>query len=209
VIGAHKTDLFQSLKRKYREFNLELGRTGAGLSVDEIQKDESLSNLLGMRSLLLSSPIANQTVDKLLHVFPFWKRLHGFWRTLPSFNPHTVSSEPGQDLQGEAIAVLFGNENKEQDTSRIEDEDDGMWEPEWGDRSPPDREEEGAASDREVDNSKVRNRCYVAILSDQEPCHRILHQTPGPLAPRGLSLSNSSPKSAPLPGPPSRTSYSP
>jgi hypothetical protein len=184
VIRAQETDLFRSLKRKYREFNLELGKTGAGLSVDEIQKDENLSNLLGMRSLLLSLPIANQTVDKLLRAFPFWKRLHGFWRTLPSFNAHTVSSEPGQDLQGEAISVLFGNENKEQDAGRIENEDDGLWEPEWGDRSLPDREEEGAASDREVDNSKVRNRRYVAILSDQEPCHRILHQTLQPLAPR-------------------------
>ncbi|KAH9008620.1 hypothetical protein EDB83DRAFT_2204551, partial [Lactarius deliciosus] len=70
-----------SLKRKYRGFNHELGRTGAGLSVDEIRKDESLSNLL--------------------------EHLHGFWRTLPSFNPHAVSSEPGQDLEAEALGVLF------------------------------------------------------------------------------------------------------
>ncbi|KAH9163601.1 hypothetical protein EDB89DRAFT_1857979, partial [Lactarius sanguifluus] len=79
------------LKRKYREFNTELGRTGAGLSVDEIRRDENLSNLLG----------------KLLHSFPAWERLHGFWRTLPSFNPHAVSSEPGQDLESDALGVLF------------------------------------------------------------------------------------------------------
>ncbi|KAH9051039.1 hypothetical protein EDB87DRAFT_1550656, partial [Lactarius vividus] len=82
------------LKCKYREFNQELGRTGAGLSVDEIWRDESLSNLLGASR-------------KLLLGFPIWERLHGFWRTLPSFNPHTVSSEPGQDLEGEALGVLF------------------------------------------------------------------------------------------------------
>lgn len=41
--------------------------------------------------------------------FPYWQRLHGFWRTLPNFNPHTVSSEPGQDLVGEAIHILRHN----------------------------------------------------------------------------------------------------
>ncbi|KAH9023311.1 hypothetical protein EDB84DRAFT_1247596, partial [Lactarius hengduanensis] len=75
------------------EVNLELGRTGAGLTVEEIQEDENLTNLL----------------DKLLSGFPAWKRLHGFWRTLPSFNPHLVSSEPGQDLEGDAMETLFGN----------------------------------------------------------------------------------------------------
>jgi len=32
--------------------------------------------------------------------------LHGFWRTLPSFNPFTASSEPGQDLAGAARALI-------------------------------------------------------------------------------------------------------
>ncbi|KAH9010590.1 hypothetical protein EDB84DRAFT_1247002, partial [Lactarius hengduanensis] len=82
------------LKRKYREVNLELGRTGAGLTVEEIREDENLTNLL----------------DKLLSGFPSWERLHGFWRTLPSFNPHSVSSEPGQDLEGDAMETLFGNQ---------------------------------------------------------------------------------------------------
>jgi hypothetical protein len=44
--------------------------------------------------------------EKLLKGFPYWKRLHGFWRTLPNFNPHTASSEPGQDLAGEAMALI-------------------------------------------------------------------------------------------------------
>ncbi|KAH9057473.1 hypothetical protein EDB87DRAFT_1550096, partial [Lactarius vividus] len=35
------------LKRKYREFTHELGRTGAGLTVEEIWKDSNLSNILG------------------------------------------------------------------------------------------------------------------------------------------------------------------
>ena len=36
-----------------------------------------------------------------------WERLHGFWRTLLNFNPHTVSSEPGQNLAGKACTLLF------------------------------------------------------------------------------------------------------
>ncbi|KAH9060603.1 hypothetical protein EDB87DRAFT_1547080, partial [Lactarius vividus] len=90
---SYCTDILQCLKRKYREFTHELGRTGVGLTVEEIRKDSNLSNVL----------------DKLLIGFPVWERLHGFWRTLPSFNPHVVSSEPGQDLEGDAIGVLFGN----------------------------------------------------------------------------------------------------
>ncbi|KAH8979716.1 hypothetical protein EDB86DRAFT_2743904, partial [Lactarius hatsudake] len=81
------------LKRKYHGFNQELGRTGAGLTVKEIRGDVNLNNFL----------------DKLLSDFPAWERLHGFWRTLPSFNPHLVSSEPGQDLESDAMETLFGN----------------------------------------------------------------------------------------------------
>ncbi|KAH9159103.1 hypothetical protein EDB89DRAFT_1805889, partial [Lactarius sanguifluus] len=81
------------LKKKYHGITHKLGRTGAGLTVEEIRKDSNLSNIL----------------DKLLVGFSVWERLHGFWRTLLSFNPHVVSSEPGQDLESDAIGVLFGN----------------------------------------------------------------------------------------------------
>lgn len=47
-------------------------------------------------------------LDELEKDFPFWSRLHGFWRTLPNINPHTVSSEPGQDLEGDAIRHMSG-----------------------------------------------------------------------------------------------------
>ncbi|KAH8983037.1 hypothetical protein EDB86DRAFT_2781979, partial [Lactarius hatsudake] len=81
------------LKHKYCEITHELRRMGTGLTVEEIQKDSNLSNVL----------------DKLLIGFPVWECMHGFWCTLPSFNPHVVSSERGQDLEGDAIGVLFGN----------------------------------------------------------------------------------------------------
>ncbi|KAF8464983.1 hypothetical protein DFH94DRAFT_614722, partial [Russula ochroleuca] len=37
------------------------------------------------------------SLEKLSVDFPYWKRLHGFWHTLPNFNPYTALSEPGQD----------------------------------------------------------------------------------------------------------------
>ena len=47
-------------------------------------------------------------LEQLEQEFPFWKRLHGFWRTLPNFNPYTASSEPGQDLAADALALIQG-----------------------------------------------------------------------------------------------------
>ncbi|KAH9024671.1 hypothetical protein EDB84DRAFT_1440628 [Lactarius hengduanensis] len=110
---------------KYREVNLELGRTGA---------------------------------DKLLSGFPAWKRLHGFWRTLPSFNPHSVSSEPGQDLEGDAMETLFGNQvNGRQDA----DGGTGAKEPD-GLQEECHEEHTGTPGDCEVDNME-------AHISENEP----------------------------------------
>jgi hypothetical protein len=40
--------------------------------------------------------------------------LHGFWRTLPNFNPWTVSSELGQDLVAEAMQHIAGEKRSEE-----------------------------------------------------------------------------------------------
>ena len=40
--------------------------------------------------------------------FKWWPWLHGYWQTLPNFNPYTVTSDPGQDLADEAHSVLLG-----------------------------------------------------------------------------------------------------
>lgn len=53
-------------------------------------------------------------LEELEKEFPFWSRLHGFWRTLPNINPYTVSSEPGQDLVGQAMRHILG-EGQERD----------------------------------------------------------------------------------------------
>jgi hypothetical protein len=55
-------------------------------------------------NLMRTQPI----VEKETENFRWWPRLHGFWRTLPNFNPYTVSSDPGQDLADEALSVLMG-----------------------------------------------------------------------------------------------------
>jgi hypothetical protein len=47
-------------------------------------------------------------LEKEMQNFKWWPRLHGYWRTLPNFNPYTVSSDPGQDLADEALSVLLG-----------------------------------------------------------------------------------------------------
>jgi len=53
------------------------------------------------------------------------KRLHGSWRTLPDFNLYVGSSEPGQDLEGQARRLLFPsrskvNEEEVEDTGIVE-----------------------------------------------------------------------------------------
>jgi hypothetical protein len=55
-------------------------------------------------NLMRTQPI----VEKETENFRWWPRLHGFWHTLPNFNPYTVSSDPGQDLADEALSVLMG-----------------------------------------------------------------------------------------------------
>ena len=61
--------------------------------------------------LHICAPYADQSScsDKLLlkHNLPIWECLHGFWRTLPNYNPYTVSSDPSQDIEGEAQELLF------------------------------------------------------------------------------------------------------
>jgi len=47
----------------------------------------------------------------------YWKHLHGFWCTLPNFNPHTALSEPDQDLAAEVLALLQGQGVQNNDNS--------------------------------------------------------------------------------------------
>ena len=39
---------------------------------------------------------------------PMKNPIHGYWRSLPNFNPYTITSNPGQNLADEAASVLMG-----------------------------------------------------------------------------------------------------
>ncbi|KAJ7487737.1 hypothetical protein B0H11DRAFT_2230462 [Mycena galericulata] len=63
--------------------------------------------------------------------FPYWEQLHGFWRTLPNFNPSTFSSEPGQNIAGQALALLSGEsdpfaEGPAKSHQKLNDDDDDV-----------------------------------------------------------------------------------
>lgn len=65
-------------------------------------------------------------VAELKQEFPYWRRLYGFWRTLLNFNPHTVSPEPGQDLEGEAMAHIHSPTKLADSTEETGHEDEGV-----------------------------------------------------------------------------------
>jgi hypothetical protein len=65
----------------------------------------------------------NLFLEQLEQEFPFWKRLHGFWQTLPNFNPYTASSEPGQDLAADVLALIWG---RGQDNENDDEEDEAF-----------------------------------------------------------------------------------
>jgi hypothetical protein len=46
----------------------------------------------------------------MMEDFPYWERLHGYWRTLPNYNPLTVTSEPDQDLEGGALELFSSSQ---------------------------------------------------------------------------------------------------
>lgn len=96
------------LRKEYRLCNEKLGQTGAGLRYEDIQEGSDLKNLVGKYKLFYHIPFNPQhpVLEQLEQDYPYWRRLHGFWRTLPNFNPYTASSEPGQDLAGQARALI-------------------------------------------------------------------------------------------------------
>jgi hypothetical protein len=59
--------------------------------------------------------------EKETEDFKWWLRLHGYWCTLPNFNPYTISSEPGHDLAGQAASILMGGHGRgDSDLVRVE-----------------------------------------------------------------------------------------
>lgn len=90
----------------YRDFNQRLGQTGAGLPYSEINPGLQIYNLIGMSLVIHLFLELMPYEDDMKEEFPYWERLHGYWRTLPNFNPLTVTSEPDQDLENGAVNLF-------------------------------------------------------------------------------------------------------
>jgi len=45
--------------------------------------------------------------------FPYWTHLHGFWQTLPNFNPQPLSSDCGQEIGDEMKEFITDRANSE------------------------------------------------------------------------------------------------
>jgi hypothetical protein len=103
----------------------------------------------------------NLFLEQLEQEFPFWKRLHGFWRTLPNFNPYTASSEPGQDLAADALALIWG---RGQDNENDEEEDEAFG---------ADDAQGGAINDEGEDNAIQPELVEVCRLT-LSPAHVII-----------------------------------
>ncbi len=130
-----------------------IGKTGAGLSTDDIAEDSKLWNVIGectpMRQVEL-----NLLSEREKARFPWWERLHGFWRTLPNFNPFTVTSGHGQDIAEDAQQQLLPKASKSlkidmddldtvPDAIEVESAPDGTEHTEWVGSAPdgPERTE--------------------------------------------------------------------
>ncbi|KAJ7351345.1 hypothetical protein DFH08DRAFT_957668 [Mycena albidolilacea] len=101
-----------SLRKRYRETNSELGQTGAGLRLEDVVEGSDIHNKI--QAIKIS--------------FPQWERLHGWWRTLPNYNPFTTSSEPGQDLAESAMDLFMGGGGSSAQAAEItllDDDDEG------------------------------------------------------------------------------------
>jgi len=93
----------------YCDFNNKLSQTGAGLEYSEVTPGSDILNVIGMQSIcFVRTLIAEINIDKLLVNFLHWEHLHGYWQTLPNFNLVTIMSDPGQNLEEEAIALVSG-----------------------------------------------------------------------------------------------------
>ena len=107
------------------------------MTIKQIKHNPELSNIIGTSYLNVCGAYVDwpSRSEKLKsdYKLPEWELLHGFWRTIPNFNPHMVSSEPSQDLGAKAQDLLFpsrGNGDasgaEEPDTGIEGDEDEDM-----------------------------------------------------------------------------------
>ena len=101
------------LKSEYCQANERIGKTGAGLSIEDVTQGSKLWNIIGEVNCQGDVPLKHK-LEQEKENFPWWEFLHGFWRTLPNFNPFTAGH--GQDIAEDAEQRLF-KEMKKSDGS--------------------------------------------------------------------------------------------
>ncbi|KIK73423.1 hypothetical protein PAXRUDRAFT_20867 [Paxillus rubicundulus Ve08.2h10] len=79
-----------SLRKKYNKINKELGQTGAGRTYEE----------------LVAEPRSRNIVESALRAFPWWRDLHGWWRTNPAYNTVYSMADGGQNHAAVALAIF-------------------------------------------------------------------------------------------------------
>ncbi|KAF8958988.1 hypothetical protein BDZ97DRAFT_1840164 [Flammula alnicola] len=86
---------FFKWKRKYQDFNSEIGPAASNMRYEELLK-------IGGET--------RRKFEELLEEFPIWKRLHAYWRTLPEYNLYCsgFSSSPSSS----ALPSPFGTIRK-------------------------------------------------------------------------------------------------
>ncbi|EGO23841.1 hypothetical protein SERLADRAFT_416161 [Serpula lacrymans var. lacrymans S7.9] len=89
------------LKKKYCQSCQKLGRTGAGLTFEQLERNPEYTGPIGA----------------ITAKFEMFHCLHGFWRKIPSYNPSTMSSDAGQDHEAQAYNLLFSNTRGQGHTS--------------------------------------------------------------------------------------------
>lgn len=119
-------------------------------------------------------------IAQLEKEFPFWSRLHGFWRTLPNFNPWTVSSEPGQDLEAEALQHMAGKGRSEELVNE-EQEEEFI---DWGAATPKSDTAEAPGNDNRSEAGNTQGNPIDFKISDSE-------NTKVPASTRSFSQSHS------------------
>ncbi|KIJ57902.1 hypothetical protein HYDPIDRAFT_34688 [Hydnomerulius pinastri MD-312] len=124
------------LRKKYNAVNKELGRMGAGLSIEDLKRNPGMENLL----------------KKLTETFPWWEDLHGWWRTNPAYNTVFTMADPGQDFAAMAQDYFQSASSIKDPTTQLRGPagDDWVTQPQSGD---VDEEDDNDNDDNDEEDS--------------------------------------------------------
>lgn len=115
------------LNKQYNNANKVLGQTGAGQTYKELWNNPKTQNIVSMYPVHVLLPfVTNAHSDGVIESFPWWQTLHGFWRTNPAFNTFFSVAGPGQNFEGQALA-LFKRGNPHSGASSAASANEETW----------------------------------------------------------------------------------